>query len=521
MQAMFQSILEDATILVGSYLPNLLGALAVLVVGWLVAHILGAMVRGGMKRMTLDNRLADWLAGTDTEMEIEHLAGRLTYWLVMLFVLVAFLQVLDLTLMTEPLNALLTQITEFLPRVVGAAMLLAVAWLLASLLRRLVGAALGATGLDRRIGADAGVDEDEMPLSRSVAEAVYWLVFLLFLPAVLSTLAIQGLLEPVQGLTDQILGFLPNLVAAALVLAVGWFLARLVQRIVSNLAAATGIDRLGEQLGIDQFLGRQRLSSLIGLILYVLILIPVLIAALNALAIDAVTRPASAMLGQILDAVPRLFAAALLLVLAWVAARLVAGLIARVLAGLGFDRLLDQIGLVREREGDPERDSASEMVGTLIVVAIMLFASVEAASLLGFEALATLISGFIVFAGKILLGLVLFAIGLYLSNVAADTIRASGARQSGLLAEAARVAILVLAGAMALREAGLANDIINLAFGLVLGAIAVAVALAFGLGARDVAGDYVRHWTDTLVEPESGARESDRPGGYERGGGGD
>jgi len=69
-----------------------------------------------------------------------------------------------------------------------------------------------------------------------------------------------------------------------------------------------------------------------------------------------------------------------------------------------------------------------------------------------------------------------------------------GSPSSGVLAQAARVAILVFVGAMALQQMGVATDIVVLAFGLVLGAIAVAVALAFGLGGRDVAAEQIRQW---------------------------
>ena len=71
--------------------------------------------------------------------------------------------------------------------------------------------------------------------------------------------------------------------------------------------------------------------------------------------------------------------------------------------------------------------------------------------------------------------------------MASKTVLASGAVQAGLLAMAARLSIVVLAGAMALGQMGLANEIINLTFGLLLGAVVVAVAIAFGLGGRDIA----------------------------------
>src|SRR5207237_389841 len=133
--------------------------------------------------------------------------------------------------------------------------------------------ALTAVALDERLSAGAGTPPPAgRPLSRSVAEAVYWLVFLLFLPAILSTLGLTGLLLPVQHMIDLLLGFLPHLLAAGLLLVIGWFVARLVQRIVTNLLAAAGVDSFGERSGLSAALGAQRLSGLIGLVVYILIL---------------------------------------------------------------------------------------------------------------------------------------------------------------------------------------------------------------------------------------------------------
>jgi hypothetical protein len=300
---------------------------------------------------------------------------------------------------------------------------------------------------------------------------------------------------------NKILGFLPNIFAAGLILAIGWFVARIVQRIVTNLLAAVGADRLSERVGLAPVLGKQRLSGLLGLVVYVLILIPVLIAALNALALEAITRPATNMLNAILTALPAIFAAILVVTIAYVVGRVVAGLITNLLTGAGFNAILARLGLGKE-PAEGER-TPSEIVGYLVLVAIMLLASIEALRLLGFGSVAGLVTQFTAFAGQVVLGLIIFAIGLYLSNLAAKTVQASGAAQAGLLALAARVSILVLAGAMALRQMGLANEIINLAFGLLLGAIAVAVALAFGLGGREIAARELEKWLQSAKSKKS------------------
>ncbi len=498
-----QAIVSQITQLVGAYIPNLVGALLILIIGWLVALIVAAIVRGVLRRTTLDDRVARWIAGDEAAkgVEVEQWVGKGVYYLIMLFVLIAFFQTLGLTIITEPLNQLLVQVFQYAPQLLGAGLLLLLAWIIASALRLLITRGLTAARLDERLGSGAGVEEERVPLTKSLADAVYWLVFLLFLPAILTALNLGGLLGPVQSMVNEVLAFLPNLFAAGLILAIGWFVARIVQRIVTNLLAAVGSDRLSERVGLAPVLGKQQLSGLLGLIVYILILIPVLIAALNALALEAVTQPASNMLNTILGAFPDIFAAGLVLVIAYVVGRVVAGLISNLLTGVGFNAILARLGLGRE-PAEGER-TPSEIVGYLVLVAIMLFATIEATQLLGFTLLAELVSEFTVFAGQIILGLIIFAIGLYLSNLAARTIQASRAAQAGLLAMAARVSILALAGAMALRQMGLANEIINLAFGLLLGAIAVAAALAFGLGGRDIASRQLEGWLHSVKSEES------------------
>ena len=174
--------------------------------------------------------------------------------------------------------------------------------------------------------------------------------------------------------------------------------------------------------------------------------------------------------------------------------RVVAGLVSNLLAGFGFDTMLAKAGIGSSRADDEVK--ISTIVGKLALVAIMMFATIEAVRMLGFDMLAGLVAEFMVFAGHVGLGLIIFGVGLYLAQLAARTVESSSTPQAGLLAIASRVSILVLAGAMALRQMGLANEIITLAFGLLLGAVAVATALAFGLGGRDLAAETLREWSE-------------------------
>jgi len=502
-------MLEQQLRTIMAFLPSLLGAILILVVGYIVARIVSSAIKGLLKRTNFDNRISTALGGST--FNVENAIASVVFWLIMLFVFVGVFQALDLAAVSTPLNAFLQQVLEFIPRLVGAAVILLVAWVVATLLRRLVVGVLGRNGVDQRLRGmiDDERDTDDarrlpaqttstnagapaapsrpMSLGETLGDVVYWLVFLLFLPAVLSTLELGGVLAPVQLLLNEVFGYLPNIAAAALILLVGWFVARIVRRIVTSLLAAAGADRLGERFGLSGVLGGQSISGLLGLVVYIFILLPVIISALNALQIDAVTQPATNMLNTFLAAIPNIFAAAVVLIISYVVGRLLSGLVANLLAGLGFNSLPARLGLA---SGTPTVGSRTpaEVVASLVLVAIMLFASIEAVRLLGFAVLADLLAQFVELGGQILLGLIVLAVGLYLANLAAQAVLSSGTSNAALLAWVARVAIIVLAGAMALRQMGIANEIVNLAFGLLLGAIAVAAAIAFGFGGRELAG---------------------------------
>jgi hypothetical protein len=485
--------LEQVATQVWAYVPQLVGALLILVVGWLCAMAIAAIVRGALRRTSLDNRLAQWFLGKERaeEAHVEQAAGRVVFYLLLVVVFVAFFQALGLTLATEPLNNMLTQVFAFLPRLLGAGVLLLVAWLVASVLRRLVGAGISASKLDERLGESK--EAGGVPLAKSLGEIVYWLVFILFLPAVLGALALEGLLDPVRTMTERVLAYLPNIFAAAAIVVIGWFVARIVRRLVTNLFAALGVDRLSERAGLAQTLGDKKLSNALGLLVEVLILIPVAIAGLNALALEALTQPTSHMLDLMIGAGPAILGAALVLLFSYLLGRVVAGVVTSLLASVGFDSLLVRLGVATKQPPEGKR-TLSQLVGYAVVVVVMFFATIEAARLLGFSAFAGMVADVTVLGGHVLLGLLIMAIGLWVANLVAETVNAAGKPQAGLLSVIARVAILVLAGAMALRQMGLANDIIALAFGLTLGAVAVAAAIAFGIGGRDIAKRKLEEW---------------------------
>lgn len=469
---------------VGSHLPAILGAVGILIAG----YILALAARAATRKLLSLLRLNQLFSGpTGKSVDLEGAAGIVVYAVILLATLLAMFNVLDLDQVSGPFALMLGQITTYLPHLLAGGVLIVVAWLAATAVRALADRALAATQWDEKLVEQAGMS----PLGKNVGLLLFWLVILLFLPAILSALQLGGTLEPVRNMLDKILYRLPDVFAAGVIVAAGWLVARVLQSLVSHLLAAVGSDRLGERAGLREGL---KLSRLAGLLVFILVLVPSAIAALDALGMTAVSQPASAMLAMLLEAVPNLIAAALILFLTWVVARFTAELLGSLLANLGADTLPAKLGLAHLGGDKP---TLSLWIPRLMVFFAMLFATVEAANRLGFDQVESLVSLFIVFGGDILLGFVILLVGYWLSTIVhAAMLRASG--NATAFAGIARYAVLGLVVAMGLSAMGIADSIVNLAFALVLGSIAVAVALAFGLGGREAAGRQMEYWLAKL-----------------------
>ena len=509
----------------GSNIENLLWAVGILLIGLIVSALVSSVVGGLLKKTTIDNRLAAWITGRPEAAgspQVEKWISTAVFWIIFIFFLIAFFDRLNLTAVSQPLNTFLNQITGFLPKLAGALIWLGIAWVLATVAKMALSRVMRTFNVDERLNQEVGTASTERPLllSDTVANALYWFIFLLFLPLILNSLEMQQALLPVNNLLNQILAAIPKILEAVLIGFVGWLLAMVVRRIVTNLLAAAGADSLGARFGISRTSGGQSLSWIVGTIVYVLILIPTAIAALNALDIQAISQPAVAMLNDILSAVPKIFTAALILALAYILGRWVGDLVTNILRGIGFNNVFSWLGVQPKQplrltpsSSDPDATilqepevatrTPSEFVGIVVQVGIMLFAVVAATDVLGIPALTAIVSGIVLVAGRVLSGLVVFAIGLYLANLAFSLIASSGTRQARLLGQTARIAIIAFVAALALQQMGIGSDIVNLAFGLLLGAIAVGIALAFGLGGREIAADQIREWLASFKQDKT------------------
>jgi len=481
LSALFSSL--ESTL--GTQLPRIVGAIAILIVGWLIAVLVRAGVHRLLALLRVNARVEE---STGQKVGIEWGVAVGGFWLVILITLVAVFDALHLTLLSTSFGQLVAKIIGYLPSLVAGTIIALVAWLLATLIRAVTAKILASTKLDDKLAKEAGME----PMSKIVPNVLFWLVILFSVPAILSAYQMHGLLEPVQTMLGKLLAILPNIVGASIIGFVGWLIAKVLRGLVTNILASAGADHLAGKIGLAATV---KLSHVVGTIVYILVFVPSLIAAIDALQIAAISRPATDMLDTFLAAVPRIVAAALILVVTWYVASFASGLLARLLASIGVDSVPQKLGMKTVFTGNLQ---PSTLIGRIALFFAMLFAIVEAANRLEFTQVRDVVTTFIRFGADVLLGGAILVIGFWLANLAYEAIdRASGERTTGL-AQIARFAILGLVTAMGLRAMGIADDIVNLAFGLTLGAIAVAVALSFGLGGREPAGRQMEHWLSKL-----------------------
>jgi hypothetical protein len=365
----------------------------------------------------------------------------------------------------------------YVPRLVAALGLLLVAWVAARIVAAAIARAAAAARIDERTKSTG--------LSRTLAGVGSAAVWLLALPALLGALGIEALLVPVNAMLARLLGFLPNLLGAVIIFGIGFMVARTVRDIVSGLLTAAGSEKLAERLGLSSALGDKTLAGLLASVVFALILLPTVAAALQPLGVDAVTQPVSKLLDSVMQLIPRLLSAAIILVVSAVIGRTLAGLLTTALAAAGFDKLPALLGAASgPRLGNR---TAAEWAGLLLVVAVVYVGSLQATEIIGLPVLTSVVASLGGVLARIGVALVVFGVGLWLARVAADAIAASRVANAATLSMMARVAVLFFAAALALVQAGLPSEIVTILFASVVGAVTIGFAIAVGVGGRGVA----------------------------------
>jgi len=395
------------------------------------------------------------------------------------------------------------QLMNWGPKILIAILILIATWIVARAVKWVIQKAIDRTPALRK-HMTGGPEETVGHQLGTIAKLIIWLVGIM---AALQFLGFAQVLAPINELVTEIFAFLPKLIAAGLIFFVGLVVARIVRRLVETVLIAANVDGLLARVGIGSTEGtvrtapegvppgaapgatRASLARAAGVLVYALIIIPVAIAALQALEISSIASPATAMLNQILAAIPRLLAAALWIGIAFVAAKFLKTIIEAILPPTGFDDAIRSTGVL------PVSASASRIVANIAMIAIILGASIEALRQVGGDDVAIFLAQVTALGSKVIFGTLIIVVGIFLSKIIANLV-GSGTGEGGYAQTLVRYAIIALFTAIGLTFMGLADQIVMMAFGLILGSAAIATALAFGLGGRDAAARILERWAD-------------------------
>lgn len=376
---------------------------------------------------------------------------------------------------TEIFQNMLMSVGNMLPGILGALAVLIIGWLIAKAFKGLVYRVLKKSTWDDKLFGKTDIDSEKF-----ISKLVYYIIMVMVLLVVLEMLGVSEVLDPLKDMVGKFMTFLPNLVAALAIGFVGYIIASVVSELV-NLAGNL-LDTVSSKVGIDS----KNLANILKKIVFIVILIPILIAALDALNIDAISGPAKEMLSEIFNILPNLIACVLIIGFFYVGGRFITGLVKDLLISLGTDNLSSKLG-VGNLIG--HRNTLSGIASSILFFFIVYIGVITGVERLGFVQLNNILHSLLEWGGQILFGLIILAIGNFLANFAYDTMKRTDGND--FIAKVVRIALLGLFLAISLRSMGFANEIVNLAFGLVLGSVAVVVALAYGLGGREAAGKHM------------------------------
>jgi len=400
------------------------------------------------------------------------------------------------------------QVMQWGPKVVIAVLIIIATWLIARAVKWVLQKAIDRTpALKKHV---TGTPEETVGHQLgTIAKLIIWLVGIM---AALRFLGVGQILAPINELVTEIFAFLPRLIGFGLILFIGFVVARIVQRLVETVLIAANVDGLLARIGIGSTEGtvrtspdavppgaapaatRASLARGVGVLLFAIIIIQVAIAALQVLGIEAISGPAIAMLNQIYAALPRILAAALWIGIAFIIARFVKTIIEAILPPTGFDDAIRSTGVI------PGSAFPSRIVANIAMIAIILAASIEAAKQLGGGTIAIFLAQVTELGGKVIFGTLIIVVGIFLARIVANLV-GSGTGEGGYAQTIVRYAIISLFTAIGLTFMGLADQIVMIAFGLILGSAAVACALAFGLGGRDAAAHILERWAGHVEPP--------------------
>jgi small-conductance mechanosensitive channel len=205
---------------------------------------------------------------------------------------------------------------------------------------------------------------------------------------------------------------------------------------------------------------------------------------------DTLFQPLQNALSTFLSYLPQLVGAIIILIIGYIVAKVLQAVVGRVLQGIGFDGWMERGGIKQFFDRAQTSYTPATVLGRLVFWFVFIIALTMAADALGIPQVSAVLQQLIAYIPSIIAAILILILASLLANFVSGVVR--GATGSGLLASVAQYAIIVYAVFAAITELGIAVELTAPTFLILLGAVALAVAIAFGIGGREVAQDILQ-----------------------------
>jgi len=287
--------------------------------------------------------------------------------------------------------------------------------------------------------------------------------------------------EPVERLFNNIAAFVPSLIGAGFTFFIGLIVAKVAGNATSSVLEAAQVDNLAARTGVTDATGSSNsLAKGLGTLVFVLIIVPVAIAALTVLDLKGVSEPLTNMLGTFTGYIPSIIGASIVLALAIFIGRFASKFLSDFLPTLGFDNSINSIMMLDD--GEAMKTSPSKGAGLVVFIITLVLGVSAAVNILGIDSLTNAFGTVQEFGGSLLRAAVLIGIGVFLANFMG---RFMSTMMNPKLAAFVKYFAMILFVFMGLSSLDPEGQIVPRAFTAFVGAAAVAGAIAFGLGGRD------------------------------------
>lgn len=381
--------------------------------------------------------------------------------------------------MEQLIENVTAQATYYAPKLLAAAIIIVITIIIAMIVRAIVAKGIDATGLGKK--ANMTAEPGAKSLGFNLGTAAYWVIILIGMIQALTKLDMTTIVEPLNEMLGQIMGYLPQIIAAIIVFGVFMIVANVVRQAIKSVLIFA--DPMPAKFGLAS--DNVNVSGITATVASSMIAIMGGIAALKVLDITAISEPAIALLDDVFGVIPNMLVAGIIMGLFVFIAKFVSGLARKTLPNVGVDAAVAELGILK---GADSGMTASGLIASASSFFIILLGLIQALKVLNFDALTGALNIVLEMGAQIGFGAVIIFAGVFLARMITGLMASAGSGATDAAAGLVKWVIIILSVILGISRMGLdptgGEFILNVAEYFVMGG-AAAAALAFGWGGKD------------------------------------